>query len=315
MQAPPSRNIQLFQFQGIPIRVHRLLLILMAFLVIMSGSTTPDGSASANMLSTGLALVILFLTVLLHEMGHAIAAQRAGVQVMAITLWPLGGMAMLRNVPEDAEIEGRIAAAGPLVNMVLGLASLALWTAMVGGFDGQAFFGTRVNSLASALSFFALCHLSLGLFNLIPAFPMDGGKILRSHLAKTRGWLPATEAAAKVGRNMAFLMFFASIFFGEWGLFFISVYLFFQGSRELWSTRLKHMGQGGGNPMEDILRNMGRGGFPPGEPDSESEKGFPSAEAPTSMPQGTSKGFSDEDIERMESSKGSIRGNEPPTGD
>ncbi|MFT5197427.1 MAG: Zn-dependent protease [Planctomycetota bacterium] len=309
MQAPPNRNILLFQFQGIPIRVHRLLLILMGFMVLMAGSTTPDGSAGANMLSTGLALCLLFLTVLLHEMGHALVAKRLGVEVLEITLWPLGGMAMLRNMPEDAQVEGRIAAAGPLANLVLGALCLVLWIPLEGGFRTEALFSTRVDSLASALSFSALCHLSLGLFNLIPAFPMDGGKILRSHLAKTRDWLPATEAAAKIGRSMAWLMFFASIAFAEWGLFFISLYLFFAGSRELWSTRLKHMGAGGANPLTDMLLKMGRGRFP-----QDQEQGFdqetnaPLEEPPPSMPHGTSKGFSEEDIERMEAAKGPMRG-------
>jgi hypothetical protein len=117
--------------------------------------------------------------------------------------------------------------------------------------------------------------------------------------------LSATEAAAKIGRSMAWVMFFASIAFAQWGLFFISVYLFFAGSRELWSTRLKHMGSGGANPLADMLRNMGGGGFPPRPPQSE-DSSQDDAPPPTSMPHGTSKGFSEEDIARMEANKESI---------
>ncbi len=308
MQVTPSRNIQLFKIQGIPISVHRLLLILMAFMVLMSGSANPQGSAMENMISTALALGLLFLAVLLHELGHALTAKRLGVEVMEITLWPLGGMAILRNMPEDANTEGRIAAAGPAVNLVLGTLSLAIWYLIRGDADASMLLQTHVTSFAEVFSFSALCHLSLGLFNLIPAFPMDGGKILRAHLAKTRDWLPATEIAAKVGRNMAWLMLFASIAFGEFGLFFISLYLFFAGSRELWSTRLKHMGHSGGNPLADILRNMGRGGGPQGGPQGfETNEPSQHHEAPTSMPPEASKGFSEEDIERMESNRESFR--------
>ncbi len=307
MQVTPSRNIQLFKIQGIPISVHRLLLILMAFMVLMSGSADPQGSAMVNMISTALALGLLFLAVLLHELGHALTAKRLGVQVMEITLWPLGGMAILRNMPEDANMEGRIAAAGPAVNLLLGTLSLAIWYLIQSDADAGMLLQTHVTSFAEVFSFSALCHLSLGLFNLIPAFPMDGGKILRAHLAKTRDWLPATEIAAKVGRNMAWLMLFASIAFGEFGLFFISLYLFFAGSRELWSTRLKHMGHSGGNPLADILRNMGRGGFPQGGPDEfDPDPNTPPEDPTTSMPHGTSRGFSDEDIEAMESDRRSL---------
>ncbi|MCA9000352.1 MAG: M50 family metallopeptidase [Planctomycetes bacterium] len=295
MQTSPGRNFELFRVQGIPVRIHRMLLILMGLIVLMAANPTPEGSAASNMLSTFLALTILFATVLMHELGHALVARRVGVQVSEITLWPLGGMAMMQHMPEDSRVESAIASAGPLVNLLCGAVLLGLWIPMEGGWDGSALLDTRVDSLTRAVGFFALCHLALGIFNLLPAFPMDGGKMLRAHLAKTRDWLPATEAAAKVGRNLAWAMLFASIAFGMWGLFFVSVYLFFAGTRELWATRLKHM-TGGSNPMEEMLRNMGGRGFPDPSEQPPQEESAPSP----------SRGFSDEDIARMEAEKGSI---------
>ena len=290
----------LMRFQGIPVRVHRWLLYLMVLFSFLAGRQ-PDGFSMAAVLGTASALLVLFAAVLLHELGHAFAARRLGVEVSDITLWPLGGMAVMRNMPEDPHVEMRIAFAGPLVNLAIGGFCLILWTGLQGELNWRAMLHTDVRNWGGFLSFTAVCHLMLGLFNLLPAFPMDGGKILRSILALRSDWLPATETAVRIGRSLAWVMVIAAFVYGVWSLLLIAIYLFLAGSRELWVTRMRHMIPGAG-PMSDFLRNMGQPGGQ--DPDEPQEPGTPLGPASTG-------GFSEEDIERMESTRGPLRSADP----
>lgn len=297
----PKPQPMLMRIWGIPIRVHRWLLILLALISVMAGSQAGGFSGEA-MLGTAVALAILFTAVLLHEMGHAFAARRHGVEVVDITLWPLGGMAVMRNMPEDPHVEMRVAAAGPLVNIAIGGLCLLAWLGLQGNLDWGALRSTQVTGGSAFLSFTALCHLMLGLFNLLPAFPMDGGKILRSALVGKRTWLQATEVAVRVGRWLAWGMIAAAIVYGEWALGIIAVYLFLSGTRELWSTRMRH-----GNPMAGLWEEMRRRGGAPHEAQTPSGEETTASESLTEKPGQSSEGFTEEQIRAMESHKGPIR--------
>jgi Zn-dependent protease len=202
----------------IEIRVHYLFPLILAFLVVSSESP----------LMALLLVLMLFGVVFLHEMGHSLAAQAFGIQVLDITFWPLGGMARMAELPEKPRVEGLVAIAGPAVNGVLFTAGIALHMLL-----GQV---PRADSL---LGYFVLINLMMGLFNLIPAFPMDGGRILRAWLARKRDWVKATEIAVKVGRVFALGMIIAGPFLSNYILLFIGVWVWWMGSRELWYVNMR----------------------------------------------------------------------------
>jgi len=221
-------SLQIGSVLGITIRLHVLLLVLAALLFLREG---PAGLT---------AFAILFAVVLLHELGHSVVAQRLGVRVVDITLWPLGGIARMSAMPESSRVEGLVAVAGPLVNFAL--AALALGVLLALGPDAQS-------GGAHALDQFLQANLALGLFNLIPAFPTDGGRILRALIALRKDWLAATEIAVRVGGFVAFLcalagcalVFASSTYF--WlglSLILVAAFLWWTGRQELAAVRLRH---------------------------------------------------------------------------
>ena len=204
----------------IEIRVHYLFPLILAFLVMTSESP----------LMAFLMVMMLFGVVFLHELGHSLVAQSFEIQVLDITFWPLGGMARMAELPEKPRVEGLVAIAGPAVNGVL----------FTGGLLFHFIFGLELiaNSVAG---YFVAINLMMGLFNLIPAFPMDGGRILRAWLARKRDWVDATELAVHIGRAFALGM----IVFGYWltgGCIMplIGAWVWWMGARELWYVRMRH---------------------------------------------------------------------------
>lgn len=221
-------SLKIGSILGITIRLHALLLVLALVLYLDQGP--------AGLLVFG----ILFGVVLLHELGHSVVAQRLGVRVVDITLWPLGGVARMAEMPESSRIEGWIASAGPAVNFVL--APLGVAALLFLGLDPEGI-------AASALELFVEVNLAIGIFNLIPAFPTDGGRILRALLALRRDWLAATEIAVRVGGVVALLcavsglvlVFSSAAFFGlGLSLVFVAVFLWWTGRQELAAVRLRH---------------------------------------------------------------------------
>ncbi|ODT97910.1 MAG: Zn-dependent protease [Planctomycetes bacterium SCN 63-9] len=171
---------KLGRIAGIDIYIHSTFLLLLFF----------PGMATA-----GLLLVLVFGCVLLHELGHALAARRFGIDTADITLYPIGGVARLNRIPKAPGAEFLIALAGPAVNFAIVLILLAL---------GILFHALGVHGLIDELlDWLMIINLSLGLFNLIPAFPMDGGRILRAGLSGWLGRARATSIAATIGRTLA----------------------------------------------------------------------------------------------------------------
>ena len=148
----------------------------------------------------GLAWVVaVFTIVLLHELGHSLVAKAFGVRVVDITFWPLGGMARMAEIPEKPTVEGLIAIAGPAVNFALA------------GLSVPFLFAPSEPVQALALTSLAV-NLMMGFFNLVPAFPMDGGRVLRAWLARTRDYVTATEQAVRVGRWVTLILLLACAF-------------------------------------------------------------------------------------------------------
>lgn len=199
---------------GIALYIHATFLLLLAWVAI--GEYQTSGSAGAALRGV-LFVLAVFATVVLHELGHALAARRYGIKTRDITLLPIGGVARLERMPREPRQELVVALAGPAVNVVIA-ALLFLWLRLTGGipaFLDSASLGEGFLERTFIARLLAV-NLWLVLFNLIPAFPMDGGRVLRAILAmRSRDYAHATETAARVGK------FFALVF-GIFGLFVVS---------------------------------------------------------------------------------------------
>jgi Zn-dependent protease len=257
---------------GITIRVHVLLVLLVGMVVL---SRSIDAGEA-------LALVLLAIVLLLHELGHGLVARRFGIRVLDITLWPLGGMARMSEMPESSRVEGLIAAAGPAVNFVLAALALPVW-ALLSAFD------VGLPLLPDLSGYFILINLVLGIFNLVPAFPTDGGRILRALLARNSDWVVATGRAVAVGRVFAVILGAVGIWFGNWMLPLVALWLWWMGSLELAGVRARHAHDGaheGGGAAAEFA---------------------PAAAVPPIVPRRPRGHFTDDDIERLERYRGRLR--------
>ncbi len=206
------------RISGIPIRLHWSFLILMVGFVAQSWWA----GGFAQVLTTGTLMTGLFTSVLLHELGHALTAQAYGIRTRDITLYPFGGAAALENMPNDPLKEMVVALAGPAMNLALA-AGLGLGWAIAGWW---------------ALAALAMVNLLLGLSNLIPAFPMDGGRVLRAALASKMGWLPASKLAIRIGYGFALLFGVGGAVSGWWSVALMGGMLVFALRYE--EQRLQH---------------------------------------------------------------------------
>jgi stage IV sporulation protein FB len=186
---------------GVPIRVHVTFLLLLFWF----GAVSAD--SGQGYLSGVVFLLLLFGCVVLHELGHATMARRYGVKTSEIVLYPIGGVARLERIP-SGKAELLIAVAGPLVNLVL---AAMIWTGLqLGPTRGPA---SPEELVAGPLAWQLLtANVTLFVFNLIPAFPMDGGRILRAALAMALGQERATVIAARVGQGLAVLFAIVALF-------------------------------------------------------------------------------------------------------
>lgn len=227
-------SLQLLKVAGIPIRVHFTFL----FLVLWFAFYTANLGEPASMAM--LLLLLVFACVVLHELGHALVARRFGLETREIVLYPIGGVARLMGSPSGVA-ELVIAAAGPLVNLVLATILIFVMSALQISFDLEA-----EAASAALMSRLLFANLLLFGFNLLPAFPMDGGRILRAVLSLFVGEVEATRFAAMVGQGMALLMaLFAMV--GPGGnlvLLLIAVFVFFGAGQEAAFNRTRLMVRG-----------------------------------------------------------------------
>lgn len=218
-------------FRGIAVRVHATFVLLLAWILI---SHLVDGHGIGSALGGVAFVVLLFACVVLHEFGHALTAQRYGVGTRDITLYPIGGIARLERIPRDPRQELWIALAGPAVNVVIALALfslLALGHAWIGAPGIQLVGGNLVRKLMWV-------NLLLAAFNLLPAFPMDGGRVLRAFLAGRMEYGRATRMAASVGQGMAFLFGLVGLFFNPF-LLFVAFFVYMGAAEEAASVQME----------------------------------------------------------------------------
>jgi Zn-dependent protease len=209
---------------GIGIYVHATFLLIIGWVALQHW--LPHRSAAAALSGVGFVLA-LFGCVVLHELGHALAAKRYGIRTRDITLLPIGGVARLERVPEEPRGEFFVAIAGPSVNLAIALA-LWLWVRGIYGIDSLEDFWRPSDSFT--LNLFKT-NVFLAGFNLLPAFPMDGGRVLRALLATRLSYARATDLAAYIGQAMALLFGFVGLFSNPF-LVFIALFVWMGASAE-----------------------------------------------------------------------------------
>src|SRR5213595_233697 len=219
-----SWSLPIFRIAGIQLRIHITFLLLIAWLAF--GYYAQGGSAVAA--GRVIFVLLLFLCVVLHEFGHAFAAKAFGINTPDITLLPIGGVARLERMPEEPIQELIIAAAGPAVNLIIALCLL-----LTGG--SFVYPPTAESSLNDVL---LTINVVLLLFNLLPAFPMDGGRVLRALLATRLSYARATQIAATVGQGFAFVFGFIGLIWNPF-LIFIALFVYIGASQEAALAQMK----------------------------------------------------------------------------
>lgn len=214
------------RFLGIDLKVHATF-----FLIVLLGSARWSDHGAPGMGFGALLMLLLFVCVVLHEFGHAVVAQRFGIPVREIVLLPIGGVALLARNPSKPAHELLIAAAGPLVNVVIvvGLLLALAGKAVLTGHDPDTLRAAAAGppSLAAALVWLLGMNIGLVVFNLIPAFPLDGGRILRGTLGFFLPWAQATRIATLSGQVIAVALAVYAVLGGGLVLGLIAVMIFF----------------------------------------------------------------------------------------
>jgi Zn-dependent protease/predicted transcriptional regulator len=208
-----KRSLKIGAVSGIGIFLHWTFLLLVAALGAFY--YVQSQSISGALAGVGLILAV-FVCVVLHELGHALTARRFGVGTRSITLYPIGGLARLQRIPSEPMKEFWIAIGGPAVNLVIAIVLGIVLVALGGSFNPFALQAPGSHPVASLM----WINLALTGFNLLPAFPMDGGRVLRALLAMRQDYASATQTAANVGQAMAIL-------FGLFGLLSFNPVLLF----------------------------------------------------------------------------------------
>ncbi len=230
-----SWSLNIGSVAGTVIRIHVTFLLFLAWIFGVSYFSSGPQVALGALLF----MVLLFLCVLLHEFGHIFAARAFGVRTPDVILLPIGGVSRLERIPEKPKEEFLIAIAGPMVNVAITLVLFLLAGANISNFHLATLWSAKV----SMVERLALVNLFLAVFNLIPAFPMDGGRVLRALLAVRLGYVHATEVAAAIGQWVAFALGFLGLF-GDPILIFIAIFIYLAASAEAHLVAIRAVARG-----------------------------------------------------------------------
>lgn len=245
-------SIQVARMFGIPVKLHwtfALLLVGVAYL----GFTNNFGIQGTLLF---LAFVLsLFFCVVLHELGHALSARYYRVNTLDIILSPIGGVARLTHLPKRPSHELIIAIAGPMVNVVIAcISGLILWFSRE---DAFAIYGEDLDAFLNPVNFLPLImviNITLVLFNMVPAFPMDGGRVLRALLSMKLGRVRATMIASYIGRVIAVLFVILGLWQGQFVLPFIGLFIFMAAAAEYRAVKVEdNLGK---RIIDDVFRDQ-----------------------------------------------------------
>jgi stage IV sporulation protein FB len=254
-------SLKLFTVNGIPVRIHITFLLAVAW-AAYSGFTTGRTDWTQGVAFMVAFVLLLFLCVLLHELGHSLVAQLFGVHVADITLWPIGGLARITKMPERPYQEFLMTAAGPATNILLVILLSLAALAWIGPGEILALAASPwvLRGFLSTMSGETLLlllianNILLALFNLIPAFPLDGGRMLRALLAAVMSYGRATTIAVYIGQALALMLGIFALLNGNFALGLIAAFIFISAwqEREQVRTRVNLRGLRVGQAMQPV---------------------------------------------------------------
>ncbi len=236
-----NQSIQIGTIMGIPIKLHiTFLLIIPVFGYIFANNPSSFGFADvpSAWLRYGLGIsvaVLLFICVLLHELGHSYVAKKHGTNIQGITLFLFGGVSSLEEIPRNPKVEFRMALAGPAVSLLIGSIAVIVYGLVNNGFSSTS------NPYLRLVGLLGYINIVLFIFNLLPAFPMDGGRVLRSALAGGMSYIKATHTAASIGKMFAIFMGifgFLTVAIGGFWFMLIAFFIYIGASEEEKSTEV-----------------------------------------------------------------------------
>lgn len=244
-------SVTLGSFAGTAVRVHVTFLLFLAWIGFAAYQRGGVIAARDSLIF----IVAIFACVVLHEFGHILTARRFGIVSPEVTLLPIGGVADMNRMPDRPYQELLIAVAGPAVNLIIAVAILAYLGATTDMTQATHIADPQVGMLARL----AATNVFLAVFNMIPAFPMDGGRVLRAGLAMWLGQAKATRIAATIGQGFAFLLGFAGLF-GHPMLIFIAIFVYIAAAGEAQMTDMFEAARGmvAGDAMETRISTISR---------------------------------------------------------
>ncbi|MCL7413286.1 MAG: site-2 protease family protein [ANME-2 cluster archaeon] len=236
-------SIQIGKVMGISIRLHiTFLFILILFIyyfavidlkigTMVLGFNGMDISLTEKLLFSTIASILFFSTILLHELSHSFVAKRKGLNIQSITLFVFGGVAQMEEIPRNPKLELTMAAAGPALSLVIGILTYAFYV-YFGPLEVDGIGMNTKNAILITAGIISVYNLVLGIFNLLPAFPMDGGRVLRAFLALWLPYMDATRMAVSIGKTFAFLMGIFGLLTINLILILIAVFVFYGAQGE-----------------------------------------------------------------------------------
>lgn len=239
-------SIRIARVAGIDVKIHLTFLLLLAWI---GWSYYRKGGTEAAVEGI-LFILLLFGCVLLHEFGHALAGRAFGIRTPDITLLPIGGVARMQRMPDQPWQEMIVAIAGPLVNVII---AGILFAVLGADFDWSGLEKIE-DPQVSMMAKLAIINVMLVVFNMIPAFPMDGGRVLRSGLAMITSHAQATRIAAGIGQGLAFVFGFIGLLFNPL-LIFIALFVYLGASQEAAAAHFKEF-TGGARVADAIVTHF-----------------------------------------------------------
>ncbi|HUY86608.1 MAG TPA: site-2 protease family protein [Acidimicrobiales bacterium] len=204
-QSSSAGSVQIGRIAGVSIRLHWTFGLLIALV-----AASAAGGSSSQVVDLSVWIAVVFACVVLHELAHSIVARRRGATVLGILLLPIGGMSQLDRLPDNPDDEFAIAIVGPLASFAIAGA------AAIGAVAFGSSLWPPVLTAGSWLGRIMWLNILLGAFNMLPALPMDGGRVLRARLSRHRNRSAATRIASQIARTIAYVMLVVGFFFDFW---------------------------------------------------------------------------------------------------